>query len=68
MLGLRQRQAFAVAICRGCADELKAESSKATGREISDRLDDVSEHLDGELGYGLITDNVIEAKRLMQRF
>lgn len=49
-MGLRQRQAFAVAICRGCADELKAESSKATGREIAERLDDVSEHLDGELG------------------
>ena len=49
-MGLRQRQAFAVAICRGCADELKAESSKATGREIAERLDDVSEDLDGELG------------------
>ena len=57
-----------MAIFRGCVDELKAESSKAISREISDRLDDVSEHLDGDLGYGLITDNVIEAKRLMQTF
>ena len=51
----------------GCVVELKAESSKSIGREIADRLDDVPEHLDGELGCGLITDNVIEAKRLMQR-
>ena len=51
----------------GAWTSFKAESSKAIGREIADRLDDVSEHLEIELGYGLITDNVIEAKRLMQK-
>ena len=51
----------------GTWTSFKAESSKVIGREIADRLDDVSEYLDGELGYGLITDNVIEAKRLMQK-
>tara|TARA_B110000008_G_scaffold267437_1_gene294553 strand:- start:386 stop:640 length:255 start_codon:yes stop_codon:yes gene_type:complete len=51
----------------GTWTSFKAESSKVIGREIADRLDDVSEYLDGELGYRLITDNVIEAKGLMQK-
>lgn len=34
----------------GTWTSFKAESSKLIGREITDRLDDVSEHLDGDLG------------------